>query len=93
MANKRVESELSTYQSQIADSVETAVRRLMSAGYTRLDALTQIKDALTATLGLLGGIGLGDVARIRRQQQVARMKITELNQTHESESDTPNVSN
>lgn len=75
MADKVVESELSTYSSQIADSVETAAGRLVAAGCTRIEALTQIKDVLTMTLGLLGGIGLGDVARLRRQMQVAAVKL------------------
>ena|SRR5579863_1611175 len=80
-------------RSGVAGSIETAVKRLVVTGYSRAEALGQIQEALQLVLGILTGVGIGDAARLNAQLRATGAKIAELNRTHESESDTPNVSN
>lgn len=75
MVNAADETGSKSYASDISDSIERAVRRLMESGYSRRDALYKIDRTLTVCLGQLGSIGLGDVSKLRRQMLMAGAKL------------------
>lgn len=60
-------------------AVERSITRLGDVGYERRAALSKICETLTTVVSMLGSIGVGDTAALRRQLMAAEAKYAEEN--------------
>lgn len=75
MAKTLVANMESKYQQDMANGIESAVKRLIENGATRGDALRRIEKALSESIYLLDSVGLGGTSKLRRMMLTCGVKI------------------